>query len=210
MKSGELAALGDDGSYTQQDRPGKINVSRIRWFHRRTEERDEYVSKEEFAGLFDSEQVALQQLALLLTSNLAAVSQCLGLALQQCLTSSSVFKGRGFASARRMVIRNAIDLVMGPGGQPLVDMSSGAHHEQVALSPDYYLGAVAASESILGLPAFERLVFVICVLEGYSIRDCALLLRRSPLDISEARERVVNQIEHIDQCNDCSEHFATR
>jgi len=77
-------------------------------------------------------------------------------------------------------------------------------------SPDDSLGAIAASESILDLPEFERFVLVICVLEHYSIHDCALLLGKSPRDIKEARQRVGNQVGQIDGLSNISQRFAMR
>jgi hypothetical protein len=50
------------------------------------------------------------------------------------------------------------------------------------------------AHAILTLPDFDRLIFVICVLERYSILDCALLLRRSPKDVNDARVRAINHV----------------
>ena len=61
---------------------------------------------------------------------------------------------------------------------------------------------------MLDIPEFDRLVFVICVLERYSMLDCALLLGRSPRDINEARQRVGNQVGQIDEINNISQRFA--
>jgi hypothetical protein len=55
--------------------------------------------------------------------------------------------------------------------------------------------------AILSLPDFDRLVFVICVLERYSILDCALLLTRSPKDVNEARVRASNQVASFEERN---------
>jgi DNA-directed RNA polymerase specialized sigma24 family protein len=161
-------------------------------------EGDEYVSKEEFAGVFESEQVGLQRLALLLTANSDAAAQCLSLALEQCLATSFVFKGWALSWMRRVVIRSAISLVRGSGGQSFVNTNDDTDNGLIAFSRDDSLGAIATSESILDLPEFERFVFVICVLERYSIHDCALLLGKSPRDVNEVRDRVGNQVGQID------------
>jgi hypothetical protein len=47
------------------------------------------------------------------------------------------------------------------------------------------------SESILNLPKLDWLVFVIRILEGYSIHDCAVLLGRSR-EINEVRHHRVD------------------
>ena len=55
--------------------------------------------------------------------------------------------------------------------------------------------------AILTLPDFDRLVFVFCVLERYSILDCALLLRRSPKDVNDARLRAINRVVSAEERN---------
>jgi hypothetical protein len=97
-----------------------------------------------------------------------------------------------------MVIRNAICLLIHPGSQSFVSTSDDADNELIAFSPDDSLSEIAAPESILDLPECERLVFVICVLERYSIHDCALLLGKSPQDVRGIRHRVGNQVGQID------------
>ncbi len=109
-----------------------------------------------------------------------------------------------------MIIRNAISLVMGPGGQSFVNTNDDADNGLIAFSPDDSLGAFAESESIFDLPEFDRFVFVICVLERYSMHDCALLLGRSLRDIAEARQRVGNQVGQIDELSSISQRFAMR
>jgi DNA-directed RNA polymerase specialized sigma24 family protein len=58
------------------------------------------------------------------------------------------------------------------------------------------------SRAVLELPEFDRLVFVICVLERLSILDCALLLRKSPKDVNNAIVRATNQIASLPNRND--------
>jgi hypothetical protein len=103
-----------------------------------------------------------------------------------------------------MVIRNAISLVIGPEGQSFVNTYDEADSELIAFFPDDSLGAIAESESICDLPEFDRFVFVICVLERYSMHDCALLLGRSPRDIDEVRRRVVSQVAQISEVKETS------
>jgi hypothetical protein len=182
-------------------------MTRPRWFGKRVRERCEYASKEEFDNAFERERVSLQTLALLLTANSEAAKRCVILALRECIANSSVFKGWVLSWARRMVIRNAIILVMDPEGQSPVNTNSDTDNGLIAFSPDASLGAIATSESILDLPECERFVFVICVLERYSIHDCALLLGKSPREINEVRYRVGDQVGQIDELCNSSRHF---
>jgi DNA-directed RNA polymerase specialized sigma24 family protein len=183
---------------------------KVRWFGKTVSERCEYARKEEFVGVFECERAGLQRLALLLTANSEAAKRCLSRAFRECIASTSVSKEWVVSWTRRMVIRNAISLVMGPGGRSFVNTNDDADDGFVAFSSDDSLGAIAASESILGLTEFERFVFVICVLERYSIHDCALLLGKSPRDINEARQRVGNQVGQIDGLSNISQRFAMR
>ncbi|HMG84172.1 MAG TPA: hypothetical protein VK574_00430 [Terracidiphilus sp.] len=181
---------------------------KICWFGKQVSERCECACKEEFASVFASERGALQKLALLLTANSEVAKRCLIRAFQECIESSSVSKQWVLSWTRRMVIRNAISLVMGPGRESFANANRYADDQLIAFSPDDSLNANAESESILDLPEFDRFVFVICVLERYSMHDCALLLGRTPRDINEARQRVGNQVGQIDGLNNISQRFA--
>ena len=172
---------------------------KIGWFGKRVSERCEYASKEEFVSAFECERAGLQRLAQLLTTNSEAAKLCLIRAFQECVASSSVSKEWVLNWARRVVIRSAIGLFMDPGGQSFVSTNDDADRGLFAFFPDDSLGAIAEPESILALPEFERLVFVICVLERYSIHDCALLLGKSPREINEVRHRIGNQVGRIDE-----------
>jgi hypothetical protein len=181
---------------------------KVRWLGKTVSQRCEYARKEDFVEVFECERAGLQRLALLLTANSQAANRCLMSAVRECIASSSVSKEWVLSWTRRVVIRNAISLVMGPEGQSFVNRNDDADDEHVALSRRDSLGAIAGSESILDLPDFERLVFIICILERYSIHDCALLLGKSPRDIVEARQRVGNQVRHIDEIRNISPRFA--
>ena len=181
-------------------------MKNVRWFGRTASGRCEYARKEEFVSVFESERVGLQRLALLLTVNAEAAKRCLIRALRECIASCSVSKDCVHSWTRRMVIRSAISIVMGSGGQSFVNAIDDADNELIAFSPDDSMGALATHESILGLPEFERFVFIICVLERYSIHDCALLLGKSPREVSEVRHRVGNQVGQVDLCLS-SQHF---
>lgn len=185
-------------------------MNRVRWFRQKTSDRGEYATREEFVSAFDCERASLHRLALLLTANSKAAEQCLVRAFRECIASSSVFKEWVLSWTRRTVIRNAISLVMDHGGKLFVNTNDDADIRSVPFSSDDSLGALAQCESILHLPEVDRFVFIICVLERYSTRDCALLLGRSPREISEVRHRVGNQVRQIDELSTISQRFAMR
>ena len=182
-------------------------MGRFRWFDKRESGRGAYASKEEFVSLFESERMALQGLALLLTANSEAAERCLVLALRECIANCSVSRDWVLAWARRVVIRNAINVVMESEEQSFAGMNCNAEIGSVAFSEDDSLGHIANLQSILTLPDLDRLVFVISILERHSIRDCALLLGRSSRDISEARQRAADQIKQIDESSDDSQRI---
>jgi DNA-directed RNA polymerase specialized sigma24 family protein len=183
---------------------------KVRLFRTTVSERCEYARKDEFVSVFDCERAGLRRLALLLTANSEAAQRCLIRAFRECIASSSVSKEWILSWTRRVVIRNAISLVMDPGDQSFVDTNDDADNGLTAISPDDSVGAFAESESILGLPEFERFVFVICVLERYSIHDCALLLGKAPREVNETRHRIGNQVGQNDELGNSLQRFESR
>ena len=94
-----------------------------------------------------------------------------------------------------MVIRNAIRLVWGTLNDILGESGLEFH-----LQPsDLPLEALRESLVILTLPDLDRLAFVICVLERYSILDCALLLRKAPQEVHDAIVRATNHVVSIEE-----------
>jgi len=181
---------------------------KIRWFGKTASERCEYAREEEFFRAFECERAGLQRLALLLTANSEVARRCLVRAFRECIACSSVSREWVLGWTRRMIIRNAISLVMGPGGPSSGSTNDDADNGLIAFSPDDSLGVTATPESILDLSEIERFVFVICVLERYSIHDCALLLGESPREVNEVRHRVGNQVGQMDELGKSSQPFA--
>lgn len=154
-----------------------------------TGERDAYVSLEEFVALFVSERACLQRLALLLTADSGLAARCLRLALDQCGANSCVLRGWALTWTRRKVIRNAIDLVFGCGPNLVVE-TAGSNDRGITMSQDRdFIGSILNNQWILGLPKLDRFVYVICVLERYSVHECAALLGKSPRDVNDSRRR---------------------
>jgi DNA-directed RNA polymerase specialized sigma24 family protein len=171
---------------------------KFRWFGKRVRDRSEYADEQEFVNTFECEKTGLQRLSILLTANSLTANRCLNRALRECIASSSVSKEWALSWARRMVIRNAIGLLIGNGNRSFANKIGDTDKAPIAFAPDDSESAIAISESILDLPQFERFVFVICVLERYSIHDCALLLGKSPREVKEVQHRVGNQLGEID------------
>ncbi len=97
--------------------------------------------------------------------------------------------------ARRMVIRNAVRLIWGTPH----DIGDDSALEFQLQARDYPLEKLRESVAILTLPDLDRLCFVICVLERYSILDCALLLRKTPQEVHAAILRATDQVVSVGQ-----------
>jgi DNA-directed RNA polymerase specialized sigma24 family protein len=159
-------------------------------------EDENYAVNDEFQQLFATEMTDIFRLSLNLTADTETAERCLILAMRECLQSNCAFNSIKLtrAWARRVVIRNAIHLVQAeesrkPGG------SLGGTTSYVQSQPNQYrTNAVPESLAVLNLPDFDRLVYVICVLEHYSIVHCALLLSRSLKDVDDARVRATIRV----------------
>ena len=172
-------------------------MSRVWWFGKRQHDEDEFAGEEEFVSVFESERMGLERLALLLTANTEVANRCLRLALRECIANSTVSKGWILSWARRVVIRNAVNLLMRGGGERLIETIGNWEQGLIGFSAEDSPEPIANYEPILDLPEFDRLVFVICVLERYSMHDCSLLLGRSPRDVSEACQRTAYHVERV-------------
>ncbi|MGA8087472.1 MAG: hypothetical protein WCA10_09210 [Terracidiphilus sp.] len=132
-------------------------------------------------------------LALLLTAQADRAEECIIRSIRECMTSARVRSEELPAWVRNSVIRN---------GVAIVDESKGESHwhkedQAIPLLPAASQGSVYTADysaGILELSSFDRLVYVICVLERYSSRHCALLLRSSRERVREARVAAVAHI----------------
>lgn len=171
-------------------------MTRARSFGSTMNERCEYANKEDFVAVFECERVGLLRLAELLSGDSETARRCLSLAFRDCISSGSVSKGWVLIWARRALIRNAIRLVRREqsilnvcddtdGGSPAIAF-------EAPCVPD-------GSKWILDLPEYERLPYVICVLEHYSTQDCALLLGKSVQDVDQTLRQIGDPIKQNGQ-----------
>jgi hypothetical protein len=52
--------------------------------------------------------------------------------------------------------------------------------------------------NVLVLEDFERFVYVLSVLEGYTDRECSVLLKSSPQEIEQTRSRALQHMADVD------------
>ncbi len=149
--------------------------------------RDDYAAHSDFCAVFLQQLDRLYSLALILTGDELRAEECLLAALDSCEQRDLVFKESAVSWSRRAVIKIAIRFVSPAPFGP-------ARHYLLGHRSDLNFDQDVSIKCLLELPAFDRFVFVMSVLEGYSDRDCALLLDCSCADVMAARIRAFQQI----------------
>ncbi len=149
----------------------------------------EYARPTDFYRIFNDDLDGLHTVSLLLTADTQKADQCFVAGLEDCLEGNPVFRDWAKTWAKRTVIKNAIRL-----------MSPGTAAKIPPAKNNGTRGAVPAAEScasaILQLPAFQRFVYVMSVLEKYPDRECALLLGCRVEEIVRSRTRALRNIAH--------------
>jgi hypothetical protein len=149
-----------------------------------------FSTAEYFECFFAEQSTDLLRLSLHLTADAEKAERCLILAMRDCFSTSTIAKDRVYVWARRMVIGNAVRLIWGTSTDLVADPE-----QEFQLQPSGYLPeGIRESVAILALPELDRLAFVICILERYSILDCALLLRKTPREVHDAVLRAADQV----------------
>jgi hypothetical protein len=156
--------------------------------HVSTENSTLYASKADFCRIFAEDMKDLYLLSLLLTADPEKAEQCFVSGLDDCADGNQVFKEWARSWARRAVIKNAIQLIAPQpetASDPAVRKASTNQQR-----PEFRIEMSA----LLELDSFERFAFVMSVLEGYSDRECALLLNCTRDSLIEARSRALQQV----------------
>lgn len=142
----------------------------------------------DFCRIFGKDMDRLYLLSLLLTADPQLAEECFVRGLEDAIKSNRVFKEWVQAWARRMIIQGAIRMIQ---PQPTKDGEPSATSNHSSGSEAESAGRITA---IVALPAFERFVFVISVLERYSDQDCSLLLGSTRAEVIAARTRALQHI----------------
>lgn len=142
--------------------------------------RDEYTTAEEFCSIFNRSVDRHYLLALLLTCSESKALECVVLALEDC-QKAQVFKPWADSWARLSVIDRAMK-IMGIGS-----------HDSLEVDPYKQPLDRIPSElaSVMKLRTFQRFVYVLTVLEKYSIRDVAILMKRSKREVMEVQQEAL-------------------
>src|SRR5580698_3132101 len=159
-------------------------------FNKALSEGGKYARREDFVNAFECERAGLRRLALLLTGKAEMVDRCLVHAFRDCIANDSVCKNWTLTWSRRMVIRNAISIIVNTDNGPGGNASDAEDIGFLSLPPENLDDLILEPASTFHLPALDRCVFAICFVERYSICDCALLLGRSVREINETLHRL--------------------
>jgi hypothetical protein len=143
-----------------------------------------YATQADFCQALEKDMKRLYLLAYLLTGNHNAAEQCFVATAEDCGCQTTVFKEYVHDWIRRGLVKNAIRFAA---------RESATHGNQPGFS-ELFGPFDQAIESVTRLPLLDRLVYVLSILEGYSIRNCAILLKCSLEGTARARLSALQRI----------------
>jgi hypothetical protein len=129
---------------------------------------------------FSRDMKSLYMLSLMLTADLDSAESCLMSSLDDCMTMKPFVSEWTNGWTRRVLVKNAVKLMRPTvgDGQPV----------------DSNVGLKPALHALMRLEKFERFVFVLSILEGYSDRECSVLLGPSARHIMGAKVRALGNL----------------
>ena len=152
---------------------------------------DRYSTWEDFQQILVEDMNGLYQLSFLLTGDHQKGEGCFVAGIEDCARENRVFMEWAGAWAKRVIVKNAIrELNPRPSHSNSSALPTVFSHNQPSSDP---IGPFAL-EAMLGLPDFERFVFVLRVLEHYPEHECAVLLGCSASEVREARTRAIEEL----------------
>jgi hypothetical protein len=144
----------------------------------------EYAAAADFCRIFNEDMSSLYLLSLLLTGSHEKAEQCFVGGLDDALGRNRVFKEWVRSWSRRVIIQNALRTINPQPGQNKISIDNAASRQDER----------AEIAAVLRLQPFDRFVFVMSVLEGYSDHDCAILLGCTVRDVLAARAGALQNI----------------
>lgn len=156
----------------------------------------DFATNEDFRKLFTKGMSRLYQLCFLLTADHEKAEQCFVASLDDCVNGNSVFLEWVDSWARRLIVRNAMQIIQPRPGNAAPELyashpvDDGNLSRTVLRDPRF--------SRVLALEDFERFVFVLSVLERYPDHSCAVLLRTSQLEVRAARVRALDHMADFD------------
>ena len=149
----------------------------------------EYATARDFCRIFDQDLNSLYLLSLLLAGDHTKAEQCFVAALESASSRRTVFKEWARSWARRSVIQSAQRMI-----SPRVEQVQRALTSHSVDTRKNFGRERVEIAAVLGLESFDRFVFVMSVLEGYSDHECAILLGVARREVIEARAGALKQL----------------
>lgn len=166
-----------------------------------------YATARDFCSVFTARLNDLYQLSLLVAGGHEKAEHCFVSALEGCVRANGVFKEWAVGWAKRAIIQTAIRELRPRSGITIPSsLTTPACHRDLPWGESSRF----TLDAILALGDFERVVFVMSVLENYSENDCALLLGCTRQQIRPARNRALARL--MESCPTVSPveiHFAS-
>ncbi len=140
----------------------------------------------DFCRTFKRDMKDLYLLSLLLTGEEQSAERCFFASLEDCMSLQPVLQHWAKSWTRRIIVQNAIRML-----RPAAHAAPVASQPQVSALRSRLDPALRV---VLQLSLFERFVFVISVLEGYSDRECSVLLRSSREDVTASKAKALQRL----------------
>lgn len=148
----------------------------------------EYASCKDFQRIFNEDMVGLHRLAFLLTADHAKAEQCFVAGLEDSIHGNPVFRQWARAWSKRAIIQSAIKAIAPTPARRGAIPETAEAPWQNGNDVESIAAVVASWEP------FERFVFVMAVLEGYSPRECAALLTCPVQDVIAAKSWALQRL----------------
>jgi hypothetical protein len=153
---------------------------------------NEYATSSDFCHIFVEQMNSLYLLSLLLTADPQKAEQCFVLGFDDSINNNSVFKERATQWARRCIILRAIRLLCPRPSDETELHETGFSQLVEELSEE--VREYPNLARIGRLNSFGRCVFIMSMLERYSVQECALLLGCFRRDVIGARTAAIRHL----------------
>ena len=160
---------------------------------------NEYATCSDFCRIYVEQANSLYLLSLLLTADPQKAEQCFLSGFDDSVSNNSVFKERAHLWARRSIILNAIRLLC-PRPEDENESNEARPSPPIGRVPGKVPAEVQAYPNfvrIVRLNSFERLIFIMSVLERYSDQECSLLMDCFRRDVINARTAAIQHLASV-------------
>jgi DNA-directed RNA polymerase specialized sigma24 family protein len=153
----------------------------------------EYASCKDFKQIFTEDMVGLHRLAFLLTADHAQAEQCFVAGLEDSIHGNPVFRQWARAWSKRAIIQSAIKAIA-PAPKRHGALLDGALPETAEAQWQNGNDVESIAAVVASWEPFDRFVFVMAVLEGYGLRECAALLACPVQDVITAKSFALQRL----------------